>query len=195
MGALSKHRSGHMTVAEFLEWDSGDTSGRLWQLRDGVPEAMAPTSVPHGAIQGELAALIRNHLLQTRSPSRMIVTPGVVPRLRAADNARIPDIAVSCTPPDAGQRLLDQPALLVEVLSRSNKRETWSNVWSYATIPSVAEILIVSSMAMTAELLRRLPDGAWPEQPQRIDATDLLDLRSIGLVLPLATLYRTSGIG
>ena len=29
-----------MTVAEFLAWDAGD--GRLWQLVDGQPQAMAP---------------------------------------------------------------------------------------------------------------------------------------------------------
>jgi hypothetical protein len=31
-----------MTVSEFLSWDSGDPSGRLWQLIDGEPVAMAP---------------------------------------------------------------------------------------------------------------------------------------------------------
>jgi Uma2 family endonuclease len=33
-----------MTVAEFLDWDSGDRTGALWQLRDGEPEMMAPAS-------------------------------------------------------------------------------------------------------------------------------------------------------
>ena len=47
-----------MTVAAFLAWDPGDRSGRLWQLRDGVPEAMAPATEAHGAIQAELGALI-----------------------------------------------------------------------------------------------------------------------------------------
>lgn len=44
MVAVPKHSPERMTVAEFLAWDSGDRSGRGWQLRDGVPEAMAPAS-------------------------------------------------------------------------------------------------------------------------------------------------------
>ncbi len=195
MGALPKSHRPEMTVAAFLDWDSGDRSGRLWQLCDGVPTAMAPTSEPHGAILGELSGLIRNRLLATGSPCRVIVAPGVVPRVRAADNVRIPDLAVTCAPPSAEARLLDRPVLLIEILSRSNQAETWSNVWSYTTIPSIAEILVVSSLARRADLLRRQPDGTWPEQPARIEADGTLDLASIGLTLPLAEIYRTSGVG
>ncbi len=48
---LPPHR---MTVSEFLEWDSGDTSGAIWQLRDGEPGMMAQASDAHGAIQAEV---------------------------------------------------------------------------------------------------------------------------------------------
>lgn len=194
MGAAPKLRQRPMTVAEFLDWDSGDMSGRLWQLRDGMPEAMAPCTEPHGAIQGELAVTIGLHLRQAGSACRMIVTPGIVPRLRASDNVRIPDIAVTCTPP-ADRHLTDAPVLLIEILSRSNARQTWANVWSYATIPSASEILVVWSTRRRADLLRRQADGTWPEQPQRLGPDDTLELASIGLAVPLAALYVTSGIG
>ena len=46
-----------MTVDEFLCWDSGERSGRLWQLVDGEPVAMAPGSQNHGALQGEIGRL------------------------------------------------------------------------------------------------------------------------------------------
>src|SRR5260370_4463880 len=99
MTALRKTVPRRMTVAEFLDWDSGDRWGRLWQLRDGVPEAMAPTTEAHGAILLELGALIRNHLLQSGSPCRAVAEPGVVPRVHSRGNVRIPDIAVICKPP------------------------------------------------------------------------------------------------
>jgi hypothetical protein len=44
-----------MTVDEFLSWDAGDESGRLWELVDGEPVAMAPGSQNHGALQGKSA--------------------------------------------------------------------------------------------------------------------------------------------
>jgi Uma2 family endonuclease len=194
MNVVRRRVPEHLTVAEFLDWDSGDRSGRLWQLRDGVPEAMAPASQTHGAIQGEMAALIRNHLLASGRPCRLVVAPGVVPHVRARDNVRIPDLAVSCTPSDGGH-MLAEPVLMVEILSPSNARETWANVWAYATIPSVAEILVLSSTSIAAELLRRLPDGGWPANPEPVAGDALLELSSIGLSLPLSDAYRTAGLG
>ena len=47
------------------------------------------------------------------------------------------------------------PVLLVEILSPSNRAETWTNVWAYTTIPSVREILVLHSLRIRAELLRR----------------------------------------
>ena len=82
MNVVRKRVPEYLTVAEFLAWDSGDRSGRLWQLRDGVPEAMAPASDLHGTIQGELGRLIGNHLLATGRPCRLLVAPGVIPRGR-----------------------------------------------------------------------------------------------------------------
>jgi Uma2 family endonuclease len=183
----------HMTVAEFLAWDSGDRSGRLWQLRDGAPESMAPASENHGAIQSEISRLIGNHLAAHRPGCRVVTTPGVVPRVRASDNARIPDLAVTCMPP-RGDRLMEAPVLVIEVLSPSNADETWGNVWSYTTMPSVEEILVISSTSATADLLRRGADGARPEAAMRIGGSDMMHLSSIGLELPLQAAYRTTDI-
>ena len=126
-----------MTVAEFLEWDSGDRSGALWQLRDGEPEMMAPASDPHGMIQSELGRLIGNHLADSGSPCRVGTAPGVVPRVRSSRNLLVPDLGVTCTPPAGGPTMQD-PVVLIEILSPSNARETRANVWAYTSILSVA---------------------------------------------------------
>ena len=194
MNVVRKASTRHLTVAEFLAWDSGDRSGRRWQLRDGVPEAMAPASDAHGSIQAELGALIRNHLLATDRPCRVVMAPGVVPRARARDNFRIPDLAVTCAPAGGGQ-WVPEPVLLVEILSPSNAAKTWANVWAYTTIPSVVEILVISSTERGAELLRRGPDGHWPEESERLGADATLELRAIAFSAPLAAAYRTVGAG
>lgn len=183
-----------MTVAEFLAWDSGDRDGTLWQLVDGVPTAMAPAGVPHGAIQSELARLLGNHLLAIGSPCRIITAPGVVPKVRAARNCRIPDLAVTCAPPTRGQ-ILGDPVLLIEILSPSNRAETWANVWTYTTIPTATEILIVSSTKIAADLLRRDTAGGWPDEAERVEPGGTLELRSIAMHVALADLYRTAGLG
>ena len=61
----------------------------------------------------------------------------------------------------------------------------------YTTIPSVQEILIVRTAAVGADLLRRTPDGAWPERPLAIEQGELA-LDSIDFRAPLTALYRTT---
>jgi hypothetical protein len=63
------------------------------------------------------------------------------------------------------------------------------NVWSYTTIPSVREILIVHSTRVTAELLCRQDDGHWPAEPEQIGPGDALRLESIAFSCPLVDAY------
>ncbi|MGA9868397.1 MAG: Uma2 family endonuclease [Acetobacteraceae bacterium] len=174
-----------MTVEEFLAWDA--PGPHRWQLVDGEPHAMAPASDTHGAIQSELARLLGNHLLAGSSPCRVITAPGVVPRVQSRTNFRIPDLGVTC-PSRGGE---EQPILLVEILSPSNRAETWSNVWTYITIPSVREVLVLRGDAISADLLRRGAEGGWPERAETFGAGDLV-LESIAYRVKLSDIYRTS---
>ncbi len=178
-----------MTAAEFLAWHPGD--GQAWQLIDGEPEAMAPASETHGRIQSEIARLIANHLFERRSPCAVVVAPGVQPRVRSSSNVRIPDLAVTCDAPAAGAALTHAPVLAIEIISPSNERETWSNVWTYTTIPSIQEILCVRAAYICVELLRRAPNGAWPQEPERV-AEGALHLASIDFTCDVSALYRTT---
>jgi Uma2 family endonuclease len=188
--AVPFHR---MTVAEFLDWDSGDRTGARWQLRDGEPEMMAPASDPHGSIHGMLAHLLIAHFDAIGRACRVVIAPGVVPGHRSEDNCRVPDIGVTCAPP-TGARLMETPALLVEILSPSNVSKTRANVRAHRTIPTVTEIVVLHSTAVAAEVLRRASDAAWPRQPALIDAGGILRLDSIGFAAPLRDVSRTSGL-
>ena len=175
-----------MSVDEFLAWEPGD--GRAWQLVDGEPQAMAPASITHGTVQSELGRLIGNRLAAQGSPCTVVTTPGVVPHVNAGHNMRIPDLAVTCSPLEAEATALPDPMLIVEILSPSNQAQTWANVWSYTTIPSVREILVLKTAGVHAEILRREADGSWPPEPERI-GQGALRLDSIGFAVPLADIY------
>ncbi len=178
-----------MTIAEFLAWDPEDGSGALWQLRDGEPEMMAPATDAHGSIQSELSYLLLAHLRARGSSCRVVTAPGVIPRVRADQNMLIPDIGVTCAPPSKERALLE-PLVLIEILSPSNEAETRSNIWAFATIPSVAEIIVVSSFKVVAEVLRRQPDGSWPEQAEAVNADGDLRMEAINFQTPLRDVYR-----
>jgi Uma2 family endonuclease len=194
MVALQKRFPARMTVDEFLVWDGDDVTGRRWQLMDGEPVLMAPPAEPHGAIQAELGRLLANHLAERASPCCVIAAPGIVPRVRANENFRVPALGVTCAPPPSREVMVSEPVLLSEILSPSNEAETRANVWTYTTIPSVQEILLVRSTRMEAELLRKGEDGTWPEQSTIIRPPDMLELASLDFAAPLISLYRTTGL-
>ena len=139
-------------------------------------------------LQNELGSMIRNHLRATGRPCDVVTAPGVIPRMLPDYNMRVPDLGVTCTPYDTEQAALPEPVLVVEILSPSNQAKTWTNVWAYTSIPGLQEILVLRSDRIAAELLRRLPDGQWPERPLLIISGRAV-LDSIGFHVPLAEVY------
>jgi Uma2 family endonuclease len=176
-----------MTVAEFLQWPE-DPTGALWQLVDGEPVMMAPASDGHNTILQNLATLLDVHLRSALPTCRVVPNTGIRPRVRRDHNVRIPDITVTCAPVRHDVHLTPDPILIVEILSISNEAQTWSNVWTYCTIPSLQEVLVVKSTESAAELLRREPGGAWPERFAPVGET--FDLASVRGTFSLAAIYR-----
>ena len=189
MTALPKLAPSRMTIEEFFDWP-GDGNGKKFELVDGKPRAMPPASVPHGIIQATLARLLGIHLSGTRC--YIVVEPGIIPRVRSDANMRVPDLAVSCEVPGGGQQALTEPTLVIEILSPSNESETRENVWAYATIPTVREILLIRSTRIAAELLRRGADGSWPSNPLPIESDAALFLESLDYSCPLAAIYENT---
>jgi Uma2 family endonuclease len=177
-----------MTVPDFLDWP-GDGTGRKFQLVDGEVRAMSPGSATHGTIQMTIGRLIGNGLIESGGRCRVVSEPAVATRVRANVNLRVPDLGVTCTPDAAGQQTLPDPILLIEILSSGNASDTWDNVWSYTTIPSVREIVVVHSTRVMAEVLRRGADGNWPAEPEEIGPDGTLRLESIAFACPLPDVY------
>jgi len=174
-----------LTVADFLGWEAPDASGR-WELIDGSPQAMAPSRARHGLIAAEAARLLGNHLVDDPR-CRAVAEAGVQPD---AYNLRIPDLTITCEAVDPDALLLQAPMVIVEILSPSNRRETWAAVIRYMAIASVREILVLHSDAVAADLLCRGPGTPWPKQT--LLEGDELVLESIGFSAPLAAFYRTA---
>ena len=176
------------TTEEFLAWP-GDDRAKHYELVDGEVRAMSPGSVFHGLIQLTLGSMIRQHLLAPGSPCKVLTEPAVRPRLNAASNLRVPDLGVTCSPIKAGQIVIEDPILLVEILSPSNRAKTWTNVWAYTTIPSVREIVVVHSDRIEVQVLRSSADHIWPDNPEIIGHAGLLRLDSIAFSCAVEEIY------
>lgn len=188
MNTLHRKPLPRMTADDFLDWP-GDGTGRTFQLIDGAPTPVSPACATHGILQARIAFLLARHLEGTGSPFLIATEAAIAPRLRTSMNIRVPDLAVTQAKDKAGQLLLPDPVLLIEILSPSNHADTWENVRAYATIPSAREILVVHSTRILAELLRRQGNGDWPEEAEEIGPDDALRLDSIGFAAPLRDLY------
>jgi Uma2 family endonuclease len=182
-----------MTVAAFLEWETPDGSDR-WELVDGIPEAIAPASPRHSLMQAEAARILGHHLAE-HPHCRLVTAPSVRPRAGLDNyNVRIPDLAVTSEPVSKVDRLLHTPLLVVEILSPSDWRRTWANVALYTTISSVREILVLHTAETRAVLLKREPDGTWPNKPMALAPGVSVRLDSISFIATVAAFYRTAGV-
>ena len=182
------------TTDEFLTWP-GDGRAKHYELVDEEVRAMSPASAFRGAIQATLAAMIRQHLRNAGGPCTVLAEPAVKPRLRAEFNLRVPDLGVTCTPIAPGQIVVEEPVLLIEILSPSNKAKTWTNVWAFTTIPSVREIVVVQSERIEVQILRPSADHIWPDSPETILPGGTLRLESIGLACPVEEIYADTPLG
>ena len=178
-----------MTVEEFMDLNPG--GDELWQLVDGEPQAMVQPSIAHGLLLAEPCRVVGNHRHAAGSPCHPMPQVGVVPRVNARHNIRVPDLSIASGAPEAGERWLTGPVLVAELLTPENRAETWGNVWTCASIPSVEEVPVLHVKRIGADLLRRGADGCWPCDPERLTGGDLV-LRSVGLRVPLTDLYRTT---
>jgi Uma2 family endonuclease len=185
MTAQLKNPSKLMTLDQFFAWDGGGHAGKL-ELIDGLVRAMSPASVTHSMIQGNILFAIKTHLRGSRC--RASPEAPVVPPLNTAINARVPDVAVTCAPL-TDSNVLEDPLLIVEVLSPSNEVETWGSIRSLAGLVSLTEILVVQSTFVEAEVYRRDAKGAWPTQTETTRAGGTIRLASIDLELPMADVY------
>ena len=173
-----------MTVAEFLRWEDGTDT--RYELLAGFPVAMAPPAVAHGILALRLGARI-DAALRSRSPCFGQSEAGIV-RPDRNDTCYVADLAVTCTPPERGQQLVQDPLLIVEILSPATALfDRQTKVSDYRRIPSVEEILLIDSASIFAEVLRREGDRWITEIVRGPQAT--LSLASIGLTATMSDLY------
>src|SRR5438309_762246 len=109
-----------MTLAEFLRWEDGTDT--RYELLGGCPVAMAPPAIAHGILALRLGARI-DAALRSRSPCFGQSEAGIA-RPDRNDTCYIADLAVTCTPPERGQQLLQDPLLIVEILSPGTDRKS-----------------------------------------------------------------------
>jgi Uma2 family endonuclease len=98
-----------------------------------------------------------------------------------------PDCSVICRPNPPTDSFQDQPAAVVEVLSRDTRRiDEGEKKDAYVTIPTLSAYLLIEQELSAVTVFRRTEQG-FVREIYRNDAT--IPLPEIGTELPLADIY------
>ena len=177
------------TVDEFLAWEE-QQAGR-YELVGGVLRLMSDGTANHDLVAMNLARCLGNALA-----GRPCFVHGSNLKVRSPDGAVMyPDVFVRCGANRGDAQVVDDPVLVVEVLSPSTQRDDLTlKRWAYQAIPTLQAILLVSAQAAAIELAEREPDGSWRSRHYRgLDAS--LPLAALGLELALAEVYAGADLG
>ena len=173
-----------MTLAEFLSWDDGTHTH--YELIGGFPVAMAPPAEVHRALAVRLVSRI-DAALSRRRPCNAQIEAGVT-RADRVDTYFEADIAATCVPIQRGRQAIEEPFLVIEILSPGTERhDRRTKLPAYRQIDSVQEILFIDSDGIYAELHRRAGQQWITEIVRGGEA--VLNLASVPIEISLADLY------
>ncbi|MGH6920412.1 MAG: Uma2 family endonuclease [Geminicoccaceae bacterium] len=125
------------TLDEFRAWH--ERQPEVWEFIDGTPRLMAPGSKAHTLIKSNVGSALREG---PRGTGCSVLIDGAV--VEVHDSSLIPDIVVTCAPLDFATPRVDEPVLIIEILSPSNEMDdTGRKLTLYLEIPSLRHYLVV----------------------------------------------------
>jgi Uma2 family endonuclease len=177
-----------MKVEDFLAFTDSRPDDEKWELIDGEPILSPSPSYTHQII-------VKNLLVSLENPSfaeAMFWTalPGIGVRLSDL-RAPVPDVLVRPAD-DLKGSVCDDMIAAFEILSPSTAdRDLRWKRRAYADLPSLAHYVVVAQDAVEVVVYSRTDH--WIER--RLETSDAtLDLPAIGVRLPLAQIYRRTGL-
>ena len=168
------------TVREFDRWNADQPES--WEFIAGVPVMMAPPSLPHTIIKGNVFAALRAKLAGT--PCRALVDGAEV---KSKGLSAIPDVVVLCGQLDQSTPTIKEPVLLVEVVSPSSQRDDTQRKWQgYCLIPSLKHYLVVAQETRFVTLHTRTGPSSFLEE---VFEEGLVDLSGLGASMTFDEIY------
>jgi Uma2 family endonuclease len=170
-------------VQGFLAWEARQKLRH--ELIDGVVYLMAGGTRAHDLIATNVIRVIGNGLVGT--PCQV---HGSNLKIRSPAEAVVyPDAFVRCGPIADEVTVVDDPVLVVEVLSRRTRPyDMFGKLLAYYAIPSLRHLLMVEPGQVTVRLETRQAGGGWLVRLfQRLE--EVVEIDEPRLSLPLREIY------
>lgn len=169
-----------MSLVEFLAWEERQ---ELRHEFDGFqPVAMTGGTAAHAAIQRNLLFSLTGRLR-----GKPCQAYGSELKIEVAGRIRYPDAFVACTPVPNTARVVADPVIVFEVLSRSTaETDLFAKNAEYRATPSIQRYVILEQGKAAAIVFARQGED-WLSEI--LGEKDRLGLPEIGIEIPLAELY------
>jgi Uma2 family endonuclease len=181
-----------MTVEEFYAFTDTRPDEEKWELIDGEPVLNAAPSRLHQRIVKNLTFVLAT--LERRPGTSWEVLPGL--GVRVSDKNRPePDVLViprNGNSVDPQGRDRSDVIVAFEVLSPSTKARDlrWKRT-AYTSLASLTHYIVIAQDAVEVVVFSR-DDGFAEQRMRSID--EAIELRSLGISLPVAEIYRDTGL-
>ena len=173
-----------MSFEEYMEFEEYSPMKHEYLAGEVFP--MSDVTKRHNRIAGRLYCACANHL--KGGPCAPYISDVKV-RLEIASDiyAYYPDVMVVCDPRESEDRYVANPKITVEVSSESTARtDRHEKRVHYGLIRALEAYVIIAQEIIQVTIFRRHENWR-PAVLDSLDAT--LELRSIGLAVPLAQIY------
>ena len=183
-------RYDYMALDDFEELLADKPRDEKWELIGRrVVKMMTGARWGHHFIVQNINFALSRHLRDGASSYR-VFTESYRLKENALDSSLLPDVIVRCGPMAPGATSLDDPTVLVEVMSDGSVGRDRVEKWRiYQQLPSLQHYVLVERDKPVIEIFDR--DGeAWFKQ-RLVEGLDaVLDLSALDLSIPLAEIYR-----
>lgn len=181
---MSQTAQRRMTVEEFFEWQS--RQDRNYELVDGVPvltvKAMTGATVRHDMVTVNAIASLHRQLRGTPCGPRTADQA-----VRTFRGVRRPDVSVECGQPDDQSTAMQEPRVVIEILSPSTTRyDRFQKLEEYKDHATIKVILLIDTEAPRVTVWRRATD--WTNM-ERTGLDAVVELPEINASLALSDLY------
>lgn len=182
--SAARYESPFLSFEEYLQREA--VSPIRHEYVDGEVFAMSAPTLRHGVICGNTFNAVFNHL-RGRPCRAFMENVKVAQQKQQPQFSYYPDVLVACGKLDQEAHHLEEPKLVVEVLSPSTARtDRNEKSLNYRLIPTLDEYVIIAQRRREVTLLRRREE--W--KPLVLISSDaVLDLESVQLALPLEQIY------
>lgn len=183
-GYLSEEEPLFMSWEEYLVFE--EQSPYRHEYVNGVVYAMSGASLAHNRIAQQLVVALRSHL--RGGPCEPFFLEAKL-EIRAGRNKIMyyPDVMVSCRPEDRTDQIVQNPKLVIEILSKSTQHiDRREKALTYQRVEAIEEYVLIVQNQPKVIVHRRAED--WnPVLYSGMEAQ--VEFRSIGLRMPLAEIY------